>query len=72
MLRNLLPCLFGGCFNASSSKTASARRLLGWAVGDDLASSERELAAAVAPGGLDRGIGGGAQLVAGEAANKTP
>jgi len=46
--------------------------LLGWAVGDDLASSERELAAAVAPGGLDRGIGGGAQLVAGEAANKTP
>ena len=65
-------CLFGSCFNASSSKTASTRRLLGWAVGDDLASSELELAAAVAPGGLDRGLGAGIQVVVPDAAKAGP
>ena len=40
----------------------------GWAVGDDLASSELELAVAVAPGGLDRGLGGGIQVVGHDAA----
>ena len=68
----LVQCLFGSCFDASSSKTASTRRLLGWAVGDDVASSELELAAAVAPGGLDRGLGGGIQVVAPEAAKSGP
>jgi len=46
--------------------------LLGWAVGDDVASSELELAAAVAPGGLDRGLGGGIQFVPSEAAKMRP
>ena len=44
----------------------------GWAVGDDLASSELELAAAVAPGGLDCGLGGGIQVVVPDAAKAGP
>ena len=44
----------------------------GWAVGDDLASSELERAAAVAPGGLDCGLGGGIQAVVHDAAKAGP
>ena len=67
-----LQCLFGGCFDASSSKLPVPDACPGWAVGDDLASSELELAAAVAPGGLDCGLGGGIQVVVHDAAKAGP
>ena len=77
-----LQCLFGSQFNASSSKTQAVLKLPapdacpGWAVGDDLASSEHE-AAAVAPEGHYRGlgrttVGGGIQVVVHNTAKAGP
>ena len=57
-------------------RAVNAAQPWGWLVGDArlpgqavvVLPSELEVAAAVAPGGLDRGLGGGAQAVVVEAA----